>query len=139
MFIVPAIMTPHILASLLVALFCMEISAQSSSKHPTSTRAQAAAKNVRPKLENALASKGLRFGDPVFMRILKEEAQFELWMWHRPSKTFHLFKTYEIAAFSGSLGPKLKEGDRQAPEGFYYVPASQLNPNSRFHLAFNLG
>src|SRR5690606_1136783 len=49
------------------------------------------------------------------------------------------FKAYEIARFSGNLGPKLKEGDRQAPEGFYQVRSEQLNPQSKFHLSFNLG
>ena len=54
-------------------------------------------------------------------------------------KTFKLFKTYPICHYSGGLGPKLKEGDLQAPEGFYSVTKNKLNPNSRFHLSFNLG
>ena len=52
---------------------------------------------------------------------------------------YQLFRTYKVAAMSGELGPKQKEGDKQAPEGFYFVPASRMNPNSRFHLSFNLG
>ena len=54
-------------------------------------------------------------------------------------KTFKLFNTYPICHYSGGLGPKLKEGDLQAPEGFYSVTKDKLNPNSRFHLSFNLG
>jgi len=50
-----------------------------------------------------------------------------------------LFKTYPIAYFSGELGPKLREDDEQAPEGFYYVSSSRMNPNSKFHLSFNIG
>ena len=37
------------------------------------------------------------------------------------------------------LGPKLQQGDRQAPEGFYTVDATALNPNSRWYRSFNLG
>ena len=59
--------------------------------------------------------------------------------WLRKGKKYNLFRTYPIAAMSGQLGPKLLEGDRQAPEGFYYVSASRMNPNSRFHLSMNLG
>ena len=60
-------------------------------------------------------------------------------VWLRKGKKYNLFRTYPIAAMSGQLGPKLLEGDRQAPEGFYYVSASRMNPNSRFHLSMNLG
>ncbi len=103
-------------------------------------RAQAVAKRVMPPLQRALQEKGLKFGSPVFVRIFKEERLLELWMKQVDSSdSFQLFRTYPIAAMSGSLGPKLAEGDRQAPEGFYHVPASMMNPRSRFHLAFNIG
>ena len=79
---------------------------------------------------------GLSFGAPVFLRIFKEEAELELWV--QEGARFTLFRTYPICNFSGELGPKLKEGDRQSPEGFYQVGQGALNPNSRFHLSFNL-
>ena len=84
-----------------------------------------------------MAKRRLRFGSPVFIRIFKQSKELEVWV--KRGRRFELFKTYPIHYFSGALGPKLKEGDRQAPEGFYYVPPSRLNPNSRFHLSFNLG
>ena len=62
----------------------------------------------------------------------------EIWV-KSDSNEFKLFKDYEICNFSGDLGPKLKEGDRQSPEGFYSVGAKALNPNNSFHLSFNLG
>lgn len=86
--------------------------------------------------ENLEAIRG-EIGDPVFIRIFKEEAELEIWM--KEEGYFHLLQVYPICAFSGHLGPKLREGDRQSPEGFYYVSKSRLNPNSRFHLSFNLG
>ena len=104
---------------------------------PRSGRSEEAAKRVRPALERALRAKGLRWGAPVYIRIFKEEKQLELWV--DEGKQFELFKTWPICKFSGELGPKLKEGDGQAPEGFYFVPRSRMNPHSRFHLSFNLG
>ncbi|NNE81900.1 MAG: murein L,D-transpeptidase [Silicimonas sp.] len=92
---------------------------------------------VTPILTADLARHGLKFGAPVFLRIFKEERQLELWV--AGTDTFRLFRTYDICNYSGELGPKLKEGDRQSPEGFYSVSRGALNPNSRFHLSFNLG
>ena len=102
-------------------------------------RAKAAADRVRPALERDLARAGLRLGDPVFLRIFKEERELEIWVREPEKETFRHFRTYPVAAMSGGLGPKTREGDRQAPEGFYYVPRSRMKPDSRFHLAFNLG
>jgi murein L,D-transpeptidase YafK len=100
-------------------------------------RAADAAARVRPVLDRDLAAAGLRFGDPVFLRIFKQEHQLELWMRH--GDAYALFRTYPICTWSGALGPKLRQGDGQSPEGFYSVGPSQLNPNSQYHLAFNLG
>lgn len=88
-------------------------------------------------LPQRLAAKGFSEGQPVFLRIFKQEAVLEVWM--RDDKAWRMFQAYPICRFSGKLGPKLKEGDRQAPEGFYQVASGQLNPNSRHHLSFNLG
>lgn len=111
----------------------------SQRKDDDPDRARAAAKRVRGKLTRALEKDGLRFGDPVFIRIIKEERALELWIKEPEKKTFQLFRTYRIAAMSGKLGPKVKQGDLQAPEGFYYVPPAAMNPQSNFHLSFNLG
>ncbi|MCV6593050.1 MAG: murein L,D-transpeptidase [Silicimonas sp.] len=92
---------------------------------------------LTPVLTRDLARKGLAFGAPVHLRIFKEEAVLELWV--RDGARFALFRRYDICNFSGGLGPKLKEGDRQSPEGFYQVGRNALNPQSRFHLSFNLG
>ena len=111
----------------------------STSGLPDSKRSRDADKRVRPGLSIELATRGMRFGNPVFIRILKEEAILELFVRETLTGTFKLFKTYPIAAMSGDLGPKVREGDFQAPEGFYYVPPRQMNPYSRFHLSFNIG
>ncbi len=102
-------------------------------------RAAKAAAAVRPALERDLTAVGLKFGDPVFLRAFKEEKQLELWVMNRATARFDLFRTYPIAAQSGTLGPKLAEGDGQVPEGFYFVPPAAMNPNSQYHLSFNIG
>ena len=88
-------------------------------------------------LQGRLAEQGLALGAPVFVRIFKREFEFELWL--RRDGRFQRFATYPICRWSGHLGPKLREGDSQTPEGFYKVDAKALNPNSRWHRSFNLG
>lgn len=88
-------------------------------------------------LDKRLAQHGLKTGNPVFMRIFKREFELELWMMR--DGRFYRFATYPICKWSGELGPKIKQGDRQAPEGFYSVDAKALNPNSAWHRSFNLG
>lgn len=75
---------------------------------------------------------------PILMRVFKTEGVLEVWKQERSGR-YGLLKTYEICKFSGRLGPKIREGDRQAPEGFYAVTTKSLNPYSRNHLAFNIG
>jgi murein L,D-transpeptidase YafK len=88
-------------------------------------------------LPGRLAAQGLSLGAPVFIRIFKREFELELWM--KGKERFHLLATYPVCRWSGTLGPKLREGDQQAPEGFYTVDAAALNPASRWHRSFNLG
>jgi murein L,D-transpeptidase YafK len=88
-------------------------------------------------LDKRLAAEGLSLGAPVFIRIFKREFELELWM--RREDGFRRLAVYPICRWSGRLGPKLIEGDAQAPEGFYTVDAKALNPNSNWHRSFNLG
>ncbi len=94
-------------------------------------------KYITRTLEEGLMLLSAKIGDPVFIRIFKEESLLEVWI--RPGAEYQHLKDYAICAYSGGLGPKLAEGDRQSPEGFYKVSKYQLNPNSKFHLSFNLG
>lgn len=89
------------------------------------------------RLDERLASSGFTLKQPILIRIFKRE--FELEIWKLKDGRFQNFATYPICRWSGRLGPKLATGDRQAPEGFYWVAANQLNPNSRWHRSFNLG
>jgi murein L,D-transpeptidase YafK len=89
------------------------------------------------RLNERLAQKDLARGDPVFIRVFKREQELELWM--RNADGFRLFASYPVCRYSGELGPKEREGDYRAPEGFYSFGRAQLNPDSVNHRAFNLG
>jgi murein L,D-transpeptidase YafK len=104
---------------------------------PTSEVSQEVVARMTPEIAEAMRRKALTLGAPIFIRIFKESSQLEVWVLR--GNRFELFKTYSICDFSGFLGPKEKEGDKQSPEGFYRVGPAQLNPRSNFHLAFNLG
>ena len=77
-------------------------------------------------------------GDPVFIRIFKEENILELWMKGDDNHQYTLVKSYPICNWSGALGPKIREGDRQSPEGFYETDINSLNPQSKYHVSFNI-
>ena len=109
-----------------------------SATVPSSSRAEKAIASIEPTLIKQLQSRGLTYGAPIFIRIFKDPGVLELWL-ESNDGTFVNFKNYPICYFSGKLGPKRQQGDNQSPEGFYHVAAGQLNPWSRFHLAFNLG
>lgn len=81
---------------------------------------------------------GMQKQAPIALRIFKEEGTLEVWKANTANR-FQLLKTYKICAWSGKLGPKVKEGDRQAPEGFYPLFPHQMNPNSNYYLAINTG
>jgi murein L,D-transpeptidase YafK len=85
-----------------------------------------------------LAEKGMTEEQPILMRIFKAESELEVWK-AKDDGRYYLFKTYPICSYSGGLGPKLQQGDRQAPEGFYLVSMDQMNPRSKYHLSFNVG
>ena len=93
--------------------------------------------------QTAVAETRRAMTSELFIRIIKTTPQRDkgvLQMWKRgEGGTFHLDRTFDICTWSGALGPKLKEGDGQSPEGFYFIKPSSLNPNSNYHLSFNLG
>jgi murein L,D-transpeptidase YafK len=87
---------------------------------------------------NTMQARGMSRSAPIMIRIFKEESVLEVWK-RKDNGRFDVIATYEICKWSGKLGPKFTEGDRQAPEGFYTVNQHQMNPNSSYHLSFNIG
>lgn len=92
------------------------------------------ARNVKERME----SRGFRWGAPLYVRIFKKESVLETWL-QKEDGHYELYQRFPICVYSGELGPKLREGDKQSPEGFYNVGIRALNPNSQYHLSFNLG
>ena len=93
---------------------------------------------VPPKLIADMTAKDMDLQSPMLVRIFKQEAELEIWKQNRTGQ-FALLKTYPICRWSGDLGPKVREGDRQAPEGFYSISPAQMNPQSSYYLSFNTG
>jgi hypothetical protein len=83
--------------------------------------------------------KGMDQKAPILVRVFKEESTLEVWKKEKATGRYAHLKDYPICAWSGVLGPKLKEGDKQAPEGFYTIRPAQMNPKSSYHLSFNIG
>ncbi|OLP42954.1 L,D-transpeptidase family protein [Rhizobium oryziradicis] len=102
--------------------------------------------NISNKVEQPLPSsilaemkaKGMERNSPIAIRIFKEEGVLEIWK-AKTDGRYEKIASYEICAWSGRLGPKEKEGDRQAPEGFYNLTPANLNPSSKYYLAINTG
>jgi len=98
-------------------------------------------RDMQPLSERVLAelkAKRMEKDSPILVRIFKEESELEVWK-QDDSGRFALFRSYPICRFSGELGPKIKTGDRQAPEGFYTITPGLMNPNSSQYLAINTG
>lgn len=108
---------------------CQEPNLASSNRH---------LQPIPPQTVALMERNGMSPSDPILVRIFKKEAELEVWKKGRDGQ-YALLKTYPICRWSGQLGPKIREGDRQAPEGFYTVTPDLMNPNSAYYLSFNIG
>ncbi|GJE10215.1 MULTISPECIES: L,D-transpeptidase family protein [Methylobacterium] len=93
---------------------------------------------IAPQTVALMQSKGMQPSDPILIRTYKKEAEMEVWKRGGDGR-YALLKTYPICRWSGQLGPKTREGDRQAPEGFYTITPGLMNPNSSYYLSFDTG
>jgi murein L,D-transpeptidase YafK len=97
-----------------------------------------ATQEVSHELRSLFQQKNMSKNSPILVRLFKEEAELEVWK-QDTTGHFQILKIYPICRWSGDLGPKLHEGDRQAPEGFYTITPELMNPNSNYYLAINIG
>lgn len=93
---------------------------------------------IPPQTVALMSEKGMSKSSPILVRLFKKEAELEVWKLASDGQ-YALLQTYPICRWSGQLGPKIREGDRQAPEGFYTVTPALMNPNSSYYLSFNMG
>lgn len=111
-----------------------------SGNGPASTpRSRALVEEAVARLAPDLETLGLAAGNPVVLRLFKEENELEIWMKPSHDPLFTLFKVQRLAVSAGRPGPKLREGDGQAPEGFYEIRTGSLRPETRHHLGLDLG
>src|SRR5438067_8822032 len=97
-----------------------------------------AMKEISPEMLTLLQKKNMPKDSPILVRVFKEESELEVWK-QDTTGLYQLLKVYPICRWSGELGPKKVEGDRQAPEGFYSISPGLMNPNSNYYLAINTG
>src|ERR1700686_1580083 len=93
---------------------------------------------VPARLVTEMTAKDMDLQSPILVRLFKQEAELEVWKQDRSGR-FALLKPDASCRWSGDLGPKVREGDRQAPEGFYNISPAQMNPQSAYYLSFNSG
>ena len=124
-----------------LAAACLAALALSLASCQDGTLSGASTRHLTPLPPQTLAlmsQKGMSQNDPILIRAFKKEAEMEVWK-RDGSGRYALLKTFPICRWSGQLGPKTKQGDRQAPEGFYTVTPGQMNPNSSYYLSFDTG
>ncbi len=87
-------------------------------------------------LQKELSNEAIKGAFNMYIIAYKSEGKLEVWLQNKPQKKYKLFKTYNFSAHSGTLGPKVKQGDKQTPEGFYNI--NVFNPKSNFHLSLGV-
>jgi hypothetical protein len=93
--------------------------------------------SARARLQPFFAAAGVTYPPTRFLLLgLKQEREIQLYA-SGPVQGFRFIRSYAVLGASGELGPKLREGDRQVPEGVYSIV--YLNPNSIAHLSLALG
>ncbi|CAN1528758.1 YkuD_like domain containing protein [Rhabdaerophilaceae bacterium] len=93
---------------------------------------------LSPEIQSKMSEAGVSRHSPMLIRAFKKEGELEVWKADNSGEYKHV-KTFPVCRWSGQLGPKKVEGDRQVPEGFYAITPQMLNPNSSFYLSFNIG
>ena len=119
-------------------LFLYVMGIISAADLPESDLSKRVVKEWTPVLTEEMNAKGLTFGSGLFIRMFKSTKELEVWV--EKDGKFELFKTYKICTYGWKgFGPKTRQGDGYAPEGFYFVTPTAMNPWSSYHLSFNLG
>ena len=116
-----------------------KVSFYSDGRVPTTARTSIITKNSGERLRGQFTDLGLELGDPVYMRVFKEESELEVWIKSRHELQYVLFKIFRLTHCAGKPGPKLREGDGQAPEGFYFASSGSMRPDTRHYLGIDLG
>ncbi len=128
------ITTPLLILTIILAAALFKIMNRQQPNRDTTAR-----ERWLPRYTENLASLGAQPGNPIYIRILKEERLLTLYIKSPQQTTWTEVTNFPILGLSGTLGPKTREGDNQGPEGFYAVTRKLLHPTSQYHLALNIG
>jgi len=133
----------RILPVIILFLFsCAQLSAQDDTQsfrnfQLSCTRVSEACRKYSDTLAKEFKRKNVAFPPrDIYLRAFKSQNEMELWARNNESSEYKLIKTYHICAVPGKLGPKRAQGDRQVPEGFYFI--EDFNPKSDYHLSLLL-
>jgi murein L,D-transpeptidase YafK len=129
------VLSAAIFAGALAPVRCL---GEDGNQVPANQLPAKATQELSPELLAQLKQKNMPKNSPILLRIFKEESELEVWK-QDTTGHFQILKTYPICRWSGDLGPKMHEGDRQAPEGFYTITPALMNPNSNYYLSINTG
>ena len=129
------VLSAAIFAGALVPVRCL---GEDGNQVPANQLPAKATQELSPELLAQLKQKNMPKNSPILLRIFKEESELEVWK-QDTTGHFQILKTYPICRWSGDLGPKMHEGDRQAPEGFYTITPALMNSNSNYYLSINTG
>jgi murein L,D-transpeptidase YafK len=127
-----------LLRSLSRLAFAMAIAGMAAACDDQQGLGGRALRPIPPETLALMEQKGTTKSAPILIRAYKKEAELEIWK-QKADGRYTLLKTFPMCRWSGQLGPKTHEGDRQVPEGFYTITPSQMNPNSNYYLSFNVG
>src|SRR5260221_8334293 len=125
-------------ALVLTAAFAAALTPVTCLGEDTNQLPTRATKELPPELLSLFRQKKMPKHSPILVRVFKEEAEIEVWK-HHTTGHFQILKIFPICRWSGDLGPKLHECDRQTPDGVYTVTPELMNPNSNFYLSINTG
>jgi murein L,D-transpeptidase YafK len=124
--------------SLVLTIGVLCVSTEAISKRSYLSKEQKIRQNILPKIMRICGNRGVAVGSLPYIRVFKQSRELEVWL-KKPDGNYVLYNTFRICGMSGGLGPKQRKGDMQAPEGFYNLTRSSLNPWSRYHLSMNIG
>ncbi|MBL4706424.1 MAG: L,D-transpeptidase family protein [Flavobacteriales bacterium] len=128
----------NIIIIMTILLVSNKLMAQSfKTEQLQKSRVKGAYTHVQDSVQKQLTSLRINLADVhIYLRAVKMDKDLEVWVKHKDSLTYQLFKTYDFCVLSGKLGPKTMQGDLQVPEGFYYI--DRFNPWSTFHLSLGI-
>ena len=121
------------IAAILIGLFAL-----SGCQGSIDDLSPKATRELPASIVQKMKAKGMKKNAPVYFRLFKDEHVVEVWK-QKDNGKFDMVQNYNICAWSGTLGAKYKQGDRQAPEGYYPIRPAQMNPASKYFLSINTG